>query len=354
MYKIEKELPAISWLVTEPEYRADPALSYSTLARFEREGFNNLSHLFDKVESPSLLFGSVVDTLVTGGEEEFNRTFTVVDLNVTDSGMQICKALVDKVHQGLLPYKDFQSIPEETVSQVAKETGFWKADKWDKIRYREVLKTGNVPEVFQALISNEKRVISTDLLLEAQACVRALKESSSTHAYFAANDPFSPFRRYYQLKFKARLKGVDYRCMADLITVDYEKKIIQPVDLKTSSHTEWDFQESFCQWSYMIQARLYWLIIKTNLINDPYFKDFSLENYKFIVVNRKTLTPLVWEFPLTTASGTLIDDRGKEYRDPLEIGAELRNYLDNMPRVPKGIDMDGVNTITCLHKKTNV
>ena len=51
-------LADISWLVSEEEYRADPALSYSTLAKFAREGFNKIDTLFDKVESPSLTFGS--------------------------------------------------------------------------------------------------------------------------------------------------------------------------------------------------------------------------------------------------------------------------------------------------------
>ena len=64
---------------------------------------------------------------------------------------------------------------------------------------------------------------------------------------------------------------------------------------------------------------LYWRIIKANLMQDSYFKDFTLENYRFIVVNKESLTPLVWEFPLTNMVGTLVDKEGKEYRDPFEI-----------------------------------
>ena len=59
-----KSLYDISWKVSEPVYRADPALSYSTLSRYEREGFNNLDKLFDRLETPSLTFGSCVDTLI--------------------------------------------------------------------------------------------------------------------------------------------------------------------------------------------------------------------------------------------------------------------------------------------------
>lgn len=39
---------------------------------------------------------------------------------------------------------------------------------------------------------------------------------------------------------------------------------------------------------------------------DEYFKDFKLLDYDFIVVNRKTLTPLVWACPFTQSTGTLI------------------------------------------------
>ena len=38
-----RSLKDISWNISEEDYRKDPALSYSTLARFYREGFNNLN-----------------------------------------------------------------------------------------------------------------------------------------------------------------------------------------------------------------------------------------------------------------------------------------------------------------------
>ena len=89
-----KSLYDISWQVSEEEYRADPALSYSTLARYEREGFNNLDKLFDKIETPSLTFGSAVDALITGGQEEFDSKFAVFDIpSIPDSIVKIVKRL---------------------------------------------------------------------------------------------------------------------------------------------------------------------------------------------------------------------------------------------------------------------
>lgn len=346
---IEKELKDIALPISEPEYRAMPELSYSTLSNYEKLGFNGLDHLFDKVESPSLTFGSVVDTLLTDGYDEFVNRFSVLDAQITDNGLEICKRLISMG----LPYPTFKDIPEEVVSYVAKEVGFWKADKWDKVRYSKVLETGNIAEYFEAMGNSNKTIIDTKTYGDAMACINALRNSPVTAGCFAPDDISSPIRRYYQLKFKANLEGVGYRSMMDLIIVDYEDKIIYPYDLKTMGTGEWNFEDNFMKYHYYIQARLYWRVLRDNLDRDPYFKDFKLENFKFIVINRVSLTPLIWEFPLTKEYGTLISDKGEEIKDPFDIGKELRSYLDNRPRVPKGINEDSTNVIKCLKLRTN-
>lgn len=347
--EIIKELSDISWKVDEPTYRADPALSYSTLAKYEREGFDKLDHLFDHISTPSLTEGSAVDAIITGGADEFNANFIVLDINVTDGGKDTCSQLLSMD----VPFDTFEEIPEDIVSQAAKAAGFWQADKWDKVRYKKVLETGNVAEYYNALKHNDKTILDTKTFESVQAMVRALRESPATSGYFADNDELSPVRRYYQLKFKAIFNNVPYRCMMDLAIVDYEKKEIIPCDLKTSGHSEWQFEGSFMQWMYMIQSRLYAAILKKNLEKDPYFKDFKMLNYRFIVVNKKTLTPLVWEFPLTYSEGDLINEDGTIFRHPFTIGTELQGYLNLRPQVPNGISIDGVNTIKCLKLKDN-
>lgn len=125
-----------------------------------------------------------------------------------------------------------------------------------------------------------------------------------------------------------------------LIIVDNEKKTIQPCDLKTSSHNEWEFPKSFQQWRYDLQARLYWRLINANVKADPFFKDYKVLPYKFIVVNRKNCKPMVWDFPMTEALGQieLITPTGYHitWRDPYDIGKELKKYLDENPEYPFG------------------
>ena len=115
-----KSLKEISWLVTEEEYRADSSLSYSTLARYEREGFNNLDKLFDRVETPSLTFGSAVDSIITGGQEEFDERFIVAEYPSTpDSIIKIVKSLFYQYGED---YRSLTSIPDESI---IRETEFY-------------------------------------------------------------------------------------------------------------------------------------------------------------------------------------------------------------------------------------
>ena len=336
-----KTLRDISWDVDEPTYRADPALSYSTLSRFAREGFNNLSTLFDKIDTPSLTFGSAVDALITGGQEEFDKNFLVAEFPITNESVEkMINALFIEFGQC---YTSLNDIPDRDIMAKTEELGY--QSNWKPETRAKVLKEKGSELYHLLYVANGRKVVHTLFKEEVDDCITALRTSQATSKYF---NPFDQsFERWYQLKFKATLKGVDYRCMADLIIVDHEHKIIYPIDLKTSSHPEWDFYQSFVQWRYDLQARLYWRIIRDNLDRDEQFKDYKLANYRFIVVNRRTLTPLVWEFTATKALGKLT--YGKEgtieLQDPFELGKELSIYLSSRPTVPIGIELTKENNI---------
>jgi hypothetical protein len=345
----EKRLYDISWQVTEEKYRLDPALSYSTLAKYDREGFNKLDSLFDRVESPSLTFGSAVDALITGSREEFDDLFMVADLpEVKDSVLNVTKIAYSRYADTCptlydIPNKDLSDITEELQFQLN-----WKPETRAKV----VREQGNDWYVLM-FASNGRQILTNDTANKVFSAVRALKESPATSFYFAKDNPFDGIQREYQLKFKACFNNIPFRCMADLIIVNHNNKTVLPCDLKTSSHKEWDFYISFVQWRYMIQARLYARIIRANMDNDALFKDYTLLPYRFIVVNKETLTPLVWEYKDTFVEGD-IEYNGKIYRDPVDLGEELTIYLDNQSKVPIGINLDKPNDIVeWLNKNKN-
>ena len=345
-----KSLKDISWQVSEEEYRADPALSYSTLAKYEREGFNGLPHLFDKLETPSLTFGSAVDAIITGGRKEFDDKFIVASFpSVPDSIVTIVKALFKEHSSKYHSLKDIDDRIIISLTEVSRYQPNWKPETRAKV----IKEKGN--EYYNLLyIAGDKTILDTDTYNDVMRAVDSLRVSKATRLFFANGNPFVPeIERLYQLKFKATFDGIPYRNMADLLVVNHKEKWVLPVDLKTSSKPEWDFYKSFVDWRYDIQARLYWAIIRDNMDRDEYFKDFKLLDYKFIVVNRKTLTPLVWKCPFTTSSVTLYFGKNNqiEFRSPFEIGKELYQYLNSGYTVPNGIELNKSNNIqTWLNK----
>lgn len=338
-----KSLASISWQVSEPEYRADPALSYSTLARFQREGFNNIEHLFDRIESPSLTFGSMVDTLITGSREEFFKQFIIVKDNVipSDSLAKITKRIYD-VYKNVTP--DLLSIPEDRILEAIKDIQ-WNNHWLPKTRVKKIKE--DCALYYKALFeANGLTMVSQQDYEAALNAVSVLKSDHATRYYFD-KDPFfeGTTERFYQLKFKSEIEGIPFRIMADELIVLHNVKLIIPVDLKTSSKPEWDFHKSFLDWGYWIQAMLYWRVIRDNLDKDPYFKDFSLSNYRFVVINKGSLTPLAWEFRETKATDDITV--GKHLlRHPVNIAKELSYYLHAKPDVPQGITKDEPNNIS--------
>ena len=339
-----KSLKDISWDVSEETYRTDPALSYSTLARYEREGFNNLDKLFDRLETPSLTFGSAVDSIITGGQKEFDERFMVAEFPSTpDSITKMVKSLFSQYGDS---YRSLIAIPDDAI---IKETEYQSYQtNWKPETRAKVIKEKGADYYNLLFIAGSRTILDTQTYQDVCNATRALKESKSTQFYFAEDNPFEPdIERFYQLKFKGEFNGVKYRNMADLVIVDHKEKWVKPVDLKTSSHTEWDFYKSFVEWNYQIQARLYWAIIRQNMDKDEYFKDFKLFDYDFIVVNKRTLVPLVWTCPFTQAVGTLKFGKNDqiEMRSPFVIGEELSSYLTSRPKVPIGISETGPNDL---------
>lgn len=341
-----KSLRDISLQISEEEYRADPALSYSTLARYEREGFNNLDKLFDRIETPSLTFGSAVDSIITGGQEEFESRFLVAEFpSIPDTIMKIVNSVFREFHD---IHSNLNSVPDTEI--IHRASIFNYQPNWRPETRARVIKEKGSDYYNLLFIAEDKTILDTQTYQDVCNAVKVLKESNSTKYYFAEDNPFEPnIERLYQLKFKTVLNGIPYRCMFDELIVDYEKKYILPIDLKTSSTNdrEWDFPKHYLHWGYQIQNRLYVRILQNVLSKDNYFKDFKIWPYRDIIVVRGSNIPLVWEIPFTFSYGDIVLGKHSDIllRDPEDLGKELYAYLNSRTKVPKGIQEEGLNSM---------
>lgn len=207
-----KSLYDISWQCDEETYRADPAYSYSTIARFNREGFNNIDKLFDKLETPSLLFGSMVDTLLTDGQEEFDNRFVVAQFpNISST---VAKIVQDIFREFSPTHRRLVDIPDSEIIMRASSFGYYP--NWKPETRARVIKEQGAEYYDKLFLAIDKTLVTEEDYIRAENCVEKLKTHPFTKWYFEEDNPFDPsIERFYQLKFKGEYENIPLRCMAD-------------------------------------------------------------------------------------------------------------------------------------------
>ena len=389
--KIEKELSEISWNVTEPEYRADGAISYSTLATYAREGIKGLKKLADgfKLDTPSLRHGSVVDTLLTD-EANFDNLYVVANYNKPSD---IIRPIIDKIWD--LCDKstgDLSKVDTNLILQQINIANYGGANWKIETKINKIIEEGK--EYFQllSLTLNGKKLVHQVDYDYALACVNTLKTNPFTSYIF---DTFNPnIKIYYQLKFKCSFGGLvlgnfsyidnkierDFngnwlttsnnklnplawkdqlleedtiRCMFDILLVDYDKKTIQPIDLKTTSHNEEDFGLSIQDWFYELQADEYSYILREIISQDEYFKHFRVLPFRFLPINKYNLSPQLYEYPesVLDIQQSYIDYKGITHLPWYEYLEDVRWHFktQEFDYKKKTVENEGINYIRFKH-----
>ena len=338
-----KSLKDLSLQISEEQYRENPALSYSLIATYEKGGFSSIPHLYDKKESDALTFGSMVDTIITEGMEKFQEKFVIADFKIpSDSIKEVIDFLLEHSTEEF-----FEDIPDDVIlttcdlkeyqMRYKAETRLSKIKLEGEAYYNTIRQIGN------------RKVVSDEVYQEVLAVVGALKSHTQTSKYLQQTKEDSNIEFLYQQKFSTNLGGLDVRCMFDLIIVNHDRKIIIPIDLKTSSMLEYDFPKKYLENRYDLQSRLYCKILKNIIKDDEYFKDFKIGDFRFMVVNKNNRLPLVFideysfvegDIEMKFKSGSV-----KILRDPVTIGKELQKYLNIEAVVPDGIEIYGLTSI---------
>ena len=348
------------WIsLSEKEYRnlkgADgfPIISYSAISKYLREGFEGYLHLEDREETNSLTFGSAVDTLITEGEEQFAKKFVTLDNVFTGKS----KEVLDNVAKSLIESNmTLSSVPALTplfVDAFNAVEYYPNRTFESKIKLFCNYKGDSLSEYAKAYLnaktSQETSVISKEMLDEARKTVYALKYDKFIGIVFATDDGLD---RIYQAKFVTTINGVEYKFMFDLLIIDHSHKVIMPFDLKTTSKPEYRFPESFLKWRYDIQARLYCQGLNQIVQHSREWAGYKIKPMKFIVVNKNSLTPLMFEFEDSFTKGD-IQYGNTVLEDPFVVGNELNALIRSKATLPPNIVKNGINYLSQLLKKPN-
>lgn len=284
---INKTFASMGLPITEAEYRAIPAISYSKIASFIKDGPKALIAA-PITDNKYLQEGSLLDTMLTE-PENLNIKFLIKDLdNITD----YIKSTVERLFAKYPAKNSLKDISSTDILKVLNEVNFYTAWK-DITRINKIIDDGS--SYFKLLKESlGKTIMSTETYEKVQMAVQVLNTHPSLSKYIVANPFNDKIEIASQTKFSIDLNGYKVKCMFDRVYIDHENKTILPIDFKKSSYEEETFETTFIMWKYYIQALLYKRILQKVITLDDYFKDFEILPFSFIVINLNTLNPIMW------------------------------------------------------------
>lgn len=347
-----KSIADILWNVDEKTYREDSSYHYSMLSDFRMKGFHCAGEILERTDqkkSPSLVFGSLLDAMLTDPEklsefENIGSADSRVKLTATE------KKVADFILQDITPDR-FECLMQDSdllYDAFLRCEAYMSNSKRTVLDKHGLLVLKYVQDEMRS--AADKMQITEEDYVDALECKEAIL-NSKLRQYFVS-DPFEDdIERVFQAKLKIidRETGIQYRVMLDNITVNHTKKTIQPNDLKTTSGHEDEFYRSFIKWNYDIQARLYWRALYNAIKDDPYFKEFTVLPFQFLVISRYSKTPMIWSYDDCVKTGELCYIRRNNMRiifeDPFALGALLKKCEERPCLTKPGTSTISVNSL---------
>lgn len=258
-------------------YRDVKAISNSSLGVYE-DDFDTFVRYwvhdepFPDKKDDSLVMGSAIDVLLTR-PEEFDDTF-IVYKGKTPTGqlLSFCYALFN-IHD---PEKELADYYQDAYNQV----GF-KRDTLVKV----IERFQPFRSFFDFLVdSKDKAVLSLEQSAKAHIIVQELKENEYTRGIVNARSRAN-VDVYNQLELTSvhfyKNQVIPVKGALDKVIVNHEKKIIIPVDFKSSFNAQ-NFEYSYVKWRYYRQGSFYTHLLE-KFMEEKGIQDYEVKKFTFVV-----------------------------------------------------------------------
>ena len=344
-----KSLKDYSLNITEKQYHALPAWSYSLIARYAREGFSSIASLHEPVEeTSSMRFGSLFDSFLTKGKQTLNDYF-VTDVSVPDAERKALEYISDRTDK---PHAKINELSQDDLMAYCDECKY--QPRWG---YKARVDHLSAYEDYYDALRTGRHIVSSTDWNDALSMFNIFRKDPYLKELFGTKNT-KDVEYLYQLKFQINFKteaGTDVllKIMPDLIKVDHKAKTVQPVDLKTSSLPGYQFKENFLKFRYDIQAQLYSDVLEMILKKAEGYEDYTILPYLFTVISRTDKVPVTFIYDQTDISQLCglsysTEDREYHYRHWSDLLQEIINYEKMKAVVPGDITLDGPNDLLSI------
>ena len=344
-----KSLKDFSLNIPEEDYHKYPAWSYSIIAKYAKEGFSSLATLHEPtVPTPSLEFGSLFDSIITKGLDSMDEYY--ISSTTIPNGEK--KALDYMLSQTDTHFSDLTPDFVMSCCDACQYQPTWG--------YQAKMKhLSPYEEYYEAKLSG-KKVVSQQDWDDASEMAKIFRNDEYLKGLFGTKDTDN-VEYLYQTQFCIPYTTEDgtvvkIKIMPDLLVVNHKERIIQPVDLKTSSIPAWGFKENFIKFRYDIQASLYTDVLRTIMDKDEYYETFTILPYLFTDISRADKVPVTYiynpkeESQIDGLSYT-IGERVYQYKGWKALLNEILEYEKQNAKVPSYIKTDGPNDLLSIISK---
>lgn len=268
----------------EKEYRQSSRLSYSFLKDFNDNGPEVLLTGMKKRTSSGFSIGNLVDEMTTLNTKDILRdkeNVVVSDIDLNMSGdthsSKIYSYLI--ANNIILSENDYESL-----SEICKKLGFKRPPKFDQLFWKNILLVNYVIQGFTIVSNSDLDLANTmyDTLVNHPFTTKIFRKD--TEEIETINQAIIFFIQ----------EGEECKAMIDKMRIDHKNKIIYPFDIKTGY--TYAFLVNFYKFKYYLQGSLYSKAIEYMIENDPKYKGYTVDTFKFIYVSRENpLLPVVYE-----------------------------------------------------------
>jgi len=317
-------------------YRKLDALNQSMLKLFDSDPVKffeefKMGKKRREKKNASLMIGDLVDFYLLecrGIEQEFEDRFDekfamFTGVKGTGQVFMLADFLFEETENCMNEAKEitcsFETRFDEALKRVKAEDKY-KGKTDDKI-LEDFLKNGK--DYFDLRLDNiGKTVVDVSIVDKAKTVAQKLKNDDFTREIFAGND-MDEYFTHYPIDWRYDLGEGSILCKAelDMLFIDHDHKIIQPMDLKTTYDNE-SFDIMYIKNSYYLQFAFYHLAVRA-WKEEQGMQGYEIKPMKFVVgdTSSNNRRPLVYSTDLGDLQKGLkgFELKGNHYRGIEEL-----------------------------------
>lgn len=337
--------------INRENYRAYNAINYSQLARLDK---NPSSVVEDReVWNDGMAFGDLVDLMLFDASK-IEEQYYVSKADRKPSGT--AKLLADWI----LENYDIRHVDKN----MSGETVLMCHDEWIEVLLSKALdlakdevgkstsfkKYGGLSYLKEQVHSRDKTVVTKELYDKATKAKITLSTHDFTSGYFRNSSRHVDLKFQYPILWDASEWDDEIKwpskSLLDILIVNHDKKVLVPVDLKTTSRSARFFESSIIKWRYYLQASYYFHAAEyLTLDEDSEYYGYDVWPFRFIVLDQSNLdTPYVYncskEMMAKGRDGGVIKRYDNEVRGWIQLIKDLKwHERNNKWEYPRDIYM---------------